>query len=420
MIACKECGHENPEALRQCEFCGASLTPDRYRECPACGALNEPDRAACARCQTPLPPPPPTDAASEPAGDQPRTPDEPPDGTPIEEDPLTGLEGLLPPADVPDPMSAQDRAAFHLPSDDEREDATLLHRIATERAPLSPMRREGASTTRERMPGGIRRLLYLLVLLAALMPLITGRQSQPWESPRPQTLQLAQAMADIAAGGQVLVAFDYTPGYGGELDPLAERVLVDLARRDVALVAISTRPEGVGVAWQVLGRAATFVPDYQYGTNYIILGYLPGAERGLRMATQDLATILPHDDVRQMSWEELPAMQGIRTVDDFDAILLLTDDGNSARRWLEQVDTQVDTPTYALATARIEPLLIPYRQSGQLAALVGGAYGALEYPLEEPPQRNDLHSTDSHLALWGIFVLAAILANVVPWRMHRN
>ncbi len=420
MIACQECGHNNPESAQRCESCGAPLGPALYRECPACGALNAAERSTCSRCLAPLTAPPSGADASESASDSSFTQDEPTAGAPQEDDPLADLEGLLPPAAVPDPVSQPSRFASHESSEAERDDAALLHRIATEPAPLGQVRREDAPTGRERMPDGIRWLLYLLMLLAALAPLITGNRGQQWESPRPQTLLLAEAVADIAPGERVLVAFDYAPGYGGELDPLAERVLTDLARRGTVLVAISTRPEGVGLARQVLGRVATFAPDYRYGANYVILGYLPGAERGLRLATQDLAAILPHDDVLQMPWEQLPAMQGIGTLNDFEATLLLTDDGNSARRWIEQVGTQVDTPTYALATARIEPLLIPYQQSGQLAALVGGVYGALEYPLEDAPERHDLHSTDGYLALLGVFFLAAVLANVVPWRMHQN
>jgi hypothetical protein len=417
MIACKECGHNNPESVRHCESCGAPLEYALYRVCPACGALNAAERATCSRCLTSLTTTPTRAERPDPVSGDVSSHDEPAPDTEDMDSPLAGLEGLLPPANVPDPALEADSPATYEPSDDERSDAALLHRIATEPAPLGHVRRQSAPA--ERMPVGIRLLLYVLVLLAALAPLVTGNRSQSWESPRPQTLLLAEAMAAVAPGARVLVAFDYTPGYGGELDPLAERVLTDLARRGISLVALSTRPEGVGLARQVLGRVATNAPDYRYGANYVILGYLPGAERGLRLATQDLAAILPHDDVLQMPWERLPAAQGIVTLADFEATLLLTDDGNSARRWIEQVGTQVDTPTYALATARIEPLLIPYQQSGQLAALVGGVYGGLEYPLADAPQRDNLHSSDSHLALLGVFVLAALLGNLVPWRVNR-
>ncbi len=368
MSVCPICGHRNPEGASLCALCGALL------------------RAA------------PRSANS--------------GGAFAAEDPLAGLEGLLPtPSDADRGVGAKPGPSSE-PGEDERDAAALLQRIAAGPAPMGPGQQEPPPPWRKGPSAGMRRFLYLLVLLAALMPLLApglGTEIHP----RPEVLALAQEMQGIPAEGCVLVVFDYSPGFGGELNSLAERVLADLAGRGVTLAALATRPEGVGLARQIVGRATSGTPDYTYGVDYVILGYLPGEESGLRLLAQDLATILPHDDVLQLPLARLPAMQGIASLDDLAAMLLLTDDATSARRWIEQVGTRTETPTYALATARVEPVLAPFAQSGQLAALVAGAYGALEYPTELAFEPAGLSArSEGYLALGGVFVLTAILANV--------
>lgn len=358
MILCDRCSHSNPDGALLCESCGAAL------------------------------------------------------------DPLAGLEGLLPTHPAAEPDLAAARGEPRAISDAERWGATLLQRIAAQPAPLGRARRQRGPAHSEAMPAGFGRLLYALVLLAALTPLVSGDLSQRWVSPRPQVVLLAEAVARIPAGGRVLAAFDYTPSYSGELDPLAETVLTDLARRGVTLVALSTRPEGIGLARRVLGRIASATPGLSYGTHYAILGFLPGEDHGLRLLTQDL-NHLPRDDVFQQPLATLAALEGVRDLGDWEAILLITDDATSARRWIEQVATQTDTPTFALATARVEPLLAPYLHSGQLEALVGGAYGALEYPLAHAPQRGRLSGADGQLALWVVFVFTAVLARLSQRRGKR-
>jgi hypothetical protein len=378
-------------------------------DCPTCGHRNPADASVCAMCGAALASGPRTAAqdAAEAKGTAAHGPD------PHLDDPLAEIEGLLP---RPARSSLEEVTApgpAYPPDEEQEREAALLQRIASESAPMGPPRR-GAQTPARRGPSpGVRRLLYLLVLLAALTPLVTGDISRPWVQPRPGVAALAEAMGRIPAGGRVLVALDYGPGFADELNPLAERVLTDLARRGVTLVALGTRPEGVGLARQVLSRAATAAGEYRYGADYVVLGYLPGEERGLRLLTQGLGAALSHDDVLQLPLERLPALEGARALADFDAIVLVSSDAATAQRWIEQVTAQSNVPTHILTTARAEPMLTPYLQAGQVETLVAGAYGALEYPLAGAPEQGGLRgSSDGYLALWGVLALTALLANV--------
>lgn len=388
MSICPTCGHQNPAGAPVCAMCGAVLAGAEQRAAPGTAG---------------------SESLAAPIGDQ------------LLNDPLAGIEGLLPRPPQATAAGWTGTAAAHTPDTDEARETALLRRIATAAAPMGPAWRAAPAPTRRGPSPGMRRLLYLLVLLAALTPLWSGDITLSWVQPRPGVLALAEELGSIPATGRVLAVFDYAADLGGELDPLAERVLTDLARRGVTLATLGTRPEGVGVARQVMSRAATAAGDYGYGEDYVVLGYLPGEERGLRLLTQGLASALPHDDVLQLPLERLPALQGAAELADFDAILLLTGDAATAKRWIEQVTAQGHVPTYVLTTARVEPLLAPYLQAGQVQAVVAGAYGALEYPLADAPERGGLRgSSDGHLALWGVLALTALLANVGHRRGPRD
>ena len=82
------------------------------------------------------------------------------------------------------------------------------------------------------------------------------------------------------------------------------------------------------------------------------------------------------------------------------------------RRWIEQVLSRTQVPMYALVTARIKPLLLPYAQAGQLSALLGGAADASEYGIASEGPQWALPNSQAYLAYLAVLVLAAIATNV--------
>ena len=96
----------------------------------------------------------------------------------------------------------------------------------------------------------------------------------------------------------VLVSFDYTPTFAGEMDVLALALTRHLAQRSVNMVVMSTKPAGVGLAQQVLSSDPGRESGLRYGQEYVLLGYLPGEEIGLRTLHASLPTAFKADYVR--------------------------------------------------------------------------------------------------------------------------
>jgi hypothetical protein len=75
-----------------------------------------------------------------------------------------------------------------------------------------------------------------------------------------------------------------------------------------------------------------------------------------------------------------PVLQGVKSVSDFDAILLLTDNIEHARTWIEQIMPFAGAaPLIVASSAQAAPALQPYVQSGQISGMIAGLSGGAAY-----------------------------------------
>ncbi len=298
------------------------------------------------------------------------------------------------------------------PTEADRFDAHLFHQVATERAPLRESAHEVLPSKPPALPGVGRILLNLMVLLAALVPFFTGGWINPWVQPRGSVVDLAHMIDALPPDATVLLSFDYDPSYAGELDPLALAFVRHLAARSVRSVVMSTNPTGMGLAQRIYSTVAEESPAYrQYGERYAILGYLPGLEAGLRMLNGPLSNAFPTDAVDQAPLSELPVTRGLATIRDIDRVVIISDSAQSVRCWIEQVRSRNGVQLDALVTARVEPVLAPYQQSGQLQTLIGG-FEAPEYELVAGVRPSALNLADGYAAWFIGLCMIAVVTNV--------
>ncbi len=145
----------------------------------------------------------------------------------------------------------------------------------------------------------------------------------------------------------------------------------------------------------------------------MILGYLPGQEAGLRALGAGLEQAFIADGARGRPLREWPLTQGLTTLRDFDQVILLADDAQTVRRWIEQVGGRHNVPLHALVTAAAEPLLVPYRQAGQLTTLINGAAGAAEYAAASGVGPSASVQTDGFALLFVLVLGMAIVTNAI-------
>ncbi len=331
-------------------------------------------------------------------------------GEPIESTgPLTGLRGVLPlasamvqPHPKPVPARAEPKASGRL------FDAILAEPAATERAPKAvPRPRRGS----------MRPVIYLLLALAVIIPFLlppslTGALIPISNTPAAEFYDTLQA---VPSNSVALVAFDYDASMTGEMDLQANAVVRDLVRRHVKIVALSTLDTGPQIAQRVLDSATANVSDYQYGVDYLNLGYLPGHEAGLASLAATGLPLTQKDFVQSQNLAAYPLAANVKGIGDVKLIVEFSGSQDALKMWMEQVQPRAGVPIAAGVSAAVEPDARAYRNAHQLVALLGGLMGAAQYETLSSQPGAAVIGVNAQSAAQIVLVFIIILGNVAFW-----
>jgi hypothetical protein len=267
----------------------------------------------------------------------------------------------------------------------------------------------------EVIPGALtRRLIYLLLIAAILFALFFRPDwlgSQVVVSPPAR--DFAGAIGGLAANSTVLVAFDYDPTFAAELDLQAMAVLRHILETKCSVIALSLTAQGASlaqVAWEkVAAESAQNGQKYQYGQDFVNLGYLVAQEAGLRALIQGLP--FSQDFAERKPLSSYALTQKARSLQDFALIVVLSGEPESVRRWIEQVKSAYPIKMVAGVSALASPSLAPYYPK-QLTGILGGLPGAAEYELALNRPGTALAGLGAQSAAHVVVVLVIILGNL--------
>jgi hypothetical protein len=254
-------------------------------------------------------------------------------------------------------------------------------------SPKSSARRaeaRGFGLRRWLLPDGVIYLAVLGVLLAVLaVRLPFGALNAP---AAPDSLEFYNAVEAAPADKPVLVVYDWDASLSAEMSTLAGAVTNHLMSRRLHFVTLSTVPQGPGFAQQITADAAGDTKanyGYEYGRDYLVLGYVPGGEATLGSLANDFTTLLPLDYVKSQKLQNFDLMRGgnLKALQDFSLIIDLTSDEAALRNWIEQVSTRTKIPMVAAVPQGLEPMARPFRgiAGPGLKAVLSGQAGASQY-----------------------------------------
>jgi hypothetical protein len=234
-------------------------------------------------------------------------------------------------------------------------------------------------------------------------------------------------IAALSTDATVLVAFDYDPTTSGEMDVLAQAILSHLMDKEARIAIVSLLPAGPPAAQSLLDRMAGERPDYadSYGQRYVNLGFLPGQASAVWRMGQSMEGALPRD-LMGTPHAELPALEGISSLSDFDLVIELAANQNTLRWWVEQAVAPHDIPFGAGVSAAIEPAARAYYETDpqQLMGLVAGVLGAASYESlssdEGQPEDRTGARLDGQLGGHVIFVVVIIAGAAVYFVRRRT
>jgi hypothetical protein len=297
--------------------------------------------------------------------------------------PLVGLRGLLAGENLvtqyqkPPTISVKLRV-----SDKQRINASLLENILAEESQAKQLRKE-----RTRAPQTMVRLLVALVLIAVLaITLFSGGLPAGLSTPilyPSETVQFNSLVNSLPDGAPVLVAVEYEAALSGEMNISAAPVIDHLVAKQARLVLVSTIPAGPVLGQQLITAAAQKQPGYSLADKTINLGYLAGGATSLQEFAlnpkQAAAYALDSTITGVKAWDS-QALLGVNGLKDFACIIVLTDNAETGRAWVEQVQTLVpNTPMLMVVSAQAAPVMQPYYESLQIKGMVAGLAGGMTY-----------------------------------------
>jgi hypothetical protein len=230
----------------------------------------------------------------------------------------------------------------------------------------------------------------------------------------------------------VLVVFDYDPALSGELEAVAAPIMDRLLAKGNPLALISTSPTGPILAEHFL-QTTPLVKEHQYqsGNQYVNLGYLAGGPAGiLYFADAPTEAVTVTMDGQPAQWGTGP-LQGIQKLSDFAAVIILTENADTGRNWIEQAGPHLgNTPMLMVVSAQAEPMIRPYFDSGQLKGLVSGLSDAKIYE-QSNQSLGPTHQFGLDNQYWDSFsvgmlvaelliIVGVVLGGVIDWRARHK
>lgn len=334
--------------------------------------------------------------------------------------PLAGIQGILTGQEAASQYSRPPVYSIKLHvSEKQRQLVSLFDEMVGKESKAQP-----PETTHSHTSGRGSRILVAVVVLAALILSMMFAPSKPAAMTiyPAETVAFHKVIQNLSQGAPVFVVFDYEPALSGELRLISSAVIEHLMARQLHLAIASTLPTGPVLANQAI-RVANLNLGGQFNseTNVAMLGYLAGSTTSMQEVAVNLLQAAPASRDVLAGWK-------INRLQDFAAVIVLTDNPDVGRAWIEQIQPSLGSiPLLFVSSAQAAPMLQPYVDGGQVAGLVGGLFDGRAY---EQIQKG----TGPISALWYVYqtgmgigmlalllgILLKIILAILPTRKPRR
>jgi hypothetical protein len=287
------------------------------------------------------------------------------------EGPLAGFSGVIPSAPI---GSALRPKAFSLKlqvTEEQQAGALLFEQILASETTAQTLKPTSAVVSQR----VLRWVLSGMFIIVLALVLGLGLQTMPIVP----SDQLSDLVATIPDSSSVLVILDYEPSFAGELEATGGPLLNQLAlARRSTFTFIAMSPTGSALADRLISNTIVkptpkdLKLEYRLDAQYFNPGFLPGGSAGVLGFIADPVKIMPSIKIDKFS--------------QFQAIILMTDNAESGRVWVEQLEIAkikdpgiAENPLFVVSSAQSAPMLQPYASSGQVDIVINGLYDAAKY-----------------------------------------
>jgi len=227
-----------------------------------------------------------------------------------------------------------------------------------------------------------RRWIFLLMFLSVAIPIfVIGKTGKTFpEKPTALAQATFDEIEDLPDGSRILLAFDFDPASEGELGPMATAFVRHCAEKKHKMYFMALWPVGPQLIESNIAKVIhSDFPDYEYGIDYVNLGFKSGQEGVIKVIVTDIGQMYTAD-MRGTPLDQIPMMDGIRNIRAMDLVVNVSAGYPGTKEWVQYAATAFpdDITIVAGCTGVQAPLLYPYIPK-QLPGLLGAIKGAAEY-----------------------------------------
>lgn len=261
----------------------------------------------------------------------------------------------------------------------------------------------------ERLAKIDRRIIFLLVGLAAIIPLLIPI-GLPIDITKP-VQSIYDTIEALPEGSIVVVSIDYDPGSEAELYPATLAFLEHCFRKNLRVYMMGLWPAGIALGNYAFAEIA---PKYekQYGTDYINVGYKPGGPVMLLTLGRNVADVVNADYIGTPI-DSFPLGRAVKTARDMDVVMTFSSGDPGILHWIIYFNARFGTKICGSTTAISAPRQYQYLASGQLIGLLGGLKGAAEYETLLGRQARATAGMDSQSIVHVLLVIFIIIGNII-------
>jgi hypothetical protein len=281
-----------------------------------------------------------------------------------------------------------------------------------------------------------RRWLFLLMGFAIVLPLIF-----PLDLPikaSPMTQKAFYTVEALEEDDTVFVSVDCDPASTPELEPYFKAVMLQLKRKNVKLVFVTTWYQAPPLVEQWIREYVeqpiapegtegySGLPDRAYRKNvdYVWLGFREGKAAVISAMGADLRSTFDDHANDGTPLDQIPLMNGKKQLKDFDLIVLVSAGFPGIKEYVQLVQTRYKLKMVGVTTAVSTTDLAPYYQAGQLKGLVGGLAADAEYEAMVGKKGSATQGAGVLNVGHGVVILAVVLGNLIyfigRWRKRRG
>jgi hypothetical protein len=259
-----------------------------------------------------------------------------------------------------------------------------------------------------RMVGIDRRIIFLLIAAAVLLPL-----AKPFGLPikvSPEVKAVYDYIEALPERSVFFISFDFDPSSKPELEPQAVALLRHAFRKNLRVIGMTHWLTGTGLADGVFSKVAAEMGK-EPGKDYVFLGWSPGGGSLIISLGQDLYKAFPSDYAKNPT-QGMPVLEGVRNLRDVNYLVSLAAGGAGIEMWYVFGKDKYRFEMAGGSTGVIAPGLYPFLRSGQINGLIGGLQGAAEYETLIKQKGTATAGMDAQSAAHFVIVVLVLLCNI--------